>query len=258
MSLSFTDYGNGLPIAWVKNDDKPKQKKMLYMYAKKVADEVLSLQLDGDEISGDTFEKAVDTSQEREVLYVSGMSGAGKSFWCRQYIEKYHKKYPKRLVYVFSSLTSCKTLDKLKYLKRIKINEPEFMNRNLTANDFKESLVLFDDIDVINNKKIKAKTYDIMNSCLQIGRHSQVTCLVTSHNSTNGADTKITLNEATSIVLFPKASGNKSLLYISDSYLGLDSKQAKDLKKIDGRFVCIVRNHPRCVFSLKRINLISG
>lgn len=253
MSLSYTDYGNGTHVAWVTDEDKPKQKKQVFMYDHMVDNGVAEIILQKKEC----FEKAVDVSQEREVIYVSGMSGAGKSYFCRQYIERYRKKYPKRNIFVFSSLPSCKTLDKLKYLKRIKINEPEFMTRNLSAPDFADSLCLFDDIDVIINKKIKTKVYDIMNSILQIGRHHNATALVTSHNCTNGADTKITLNEATSIVLFPKASGNKSLLYISDAYLGLDSKQAKDLKNIEGRFVCIVRSHPRCVFSLKKIYLLS-
>jgi hypothetical protein len=255
MSLSFTEYPQfgGTPVAVVTNEDKPKQKKMLFMYDTKVPDGEHSISLEGN----DTYEKAIDTSQEREVMYVSGMSGAGKSYYCKQFIEKYHKKYPKRLILVFSSLGSCKTLDKLKYLKRIKIMEEEFMNRTLTAHDFKDSLVLFDDIDVISNKKIKMKVYETMNSILQIGRHTNTTALVTSHSATAGNDTKIILNEATAITLFPKASGNKGLLYIADQYLGLDTKQAKALKQIEGRFVTVIRAHPRCILSLKSANMIS-
>jgi len=190
MSLSYIDYPqfNGTPVAHVIHPDKPKQKKMLFMYDSKVPDGQSEIKLDNE-----TFEHSVDKTQEREVLYISGMSGAGKSYYCKQYIEKYHKLYPKRPVYVFSSLSQCKTLDKLKYLKRIKIMEPEFLNRNLTAHDFKESLTIFDDIDVINKKIIKMKVYEIMNSILQIGRHTNTTALVTSHNATAGNDTKIIL-----------------------------------------------------------------
>ena len=255
MSLSYIEYPqfNGTPVANLVNSDKPKQKKILFMYDSKVPDGEHTIELTG----GDTFEKAVDTSQEREVMYVSGISGAGKSYYCRQYIEKFRKKYPKRDVFVFSSLGECKTLDKLKYLKRIKILDPEFMSRTLTAKDFKQSLVLFDDIDVISNRKIEQQVYEIMNSILQIGRHHQVTALVTSHSATNGNDTKIILNESTAITLFPKAAGNKGLLYIADQYLGLDTKEAKQLKKIEGRFVTIVRSHPRCIFSLKKAYMIN-
>lgn len=250
MSLSYVDYPqfNAVPVAHVIHEDKPKQKKVLYMYDKIVPDGQSMIDLGEDE----TFEKAVDISQEREVMYVSGMSGAGKSYYCKQFIEKYHKKFPKREVVVFSSLDSCGTLDKLKYLKRIKIHKPEFMTVPLTAIDFKDKLVLFDDIDVISNRKIKFKVYEIMNSILQIGRHHNVTALVTSHSVTNGQETKIILNEATAITLFPKSSGNRSLLYIADAYLGMDTKQAKELKKVQGRFVTIVRAHPRCIFSLKK------
>jgi hypothetical protein len=257
MSLSFTNYAdfNGTPVAHLIDEDKPKEmKKILYMYDRAVPDGQPVIELN----TNQSFEKAVDTNQEREVMYVSGMSGAGKSYYCKQYIEKYHKKWPKRDVYVFSSLSTCNTLDKLKFLKRIKIMEAEFMNRVLTASDFKESLVLFDDIDVISNKKIKLKVYEIMNSILQIGRHHKVTALVTSHASTNGNDTKIILNESTAITLFPKASGNRGLLYIADAYLGLDTKQAKALRNIDGRFITVIRNHPRCIFSLKKAYMLSN
>ena len=253
--LSFTEFKDKgpTPVAIVVNENKPKLKKTLYMYSDKVADGFNEVKLEGD----DKFQKCVDTSQEREVVYVSGMSGSGKSYFCRQYIEKYHKKYPKHNVYVFSSLPSCATLDKLKYLKRIKINEPEFMSRTLTANEFKKSLVLFDDIDVISNKRIKQKVYEIMDSINQIGRHHNVTCLVTSHNACAGKDTRTILNESTSIVLFPKSSGNKTLNYISDCYIGLDKEQTKSLKKVSGRYVCIVRKHPRCMFSERHCETIN-
>jgi len=255
MSLSFTEYSKMSPTP-VANclHENPKKNKILYMYDCKVPDGVKTIELGNDE----SFGKTVDDNDgtEREVLYVSGMSGAGKSYFCRKYIEEYHKKYKKRDVFVFSSLDDCPTLDKLKYLKRIKINSESFLDKPLTAEDFKDSLVLFDDVDVILNKHIKAKVMDIMNSILQIGRHFKCTCLVTSHNATAGKETKVILNEAHSIVLFPKCSGNKTLFYIGDQYLGLDKDEIKNLKKIQGRFVCIVRKHPRCIFSLKKCTMI--
>ena len=75
MALSFTEYPqyNGVPIAHVIHPEKPKLKKMVYMYDKKVPDGEAVIELGIDE----SFEKAIDSSQEREVMYVSGMSGAG-------------------------------------------------------------------------------------------------------------------------------------------------------------------------------------
>jgi hypothetical protein len=257
MSLSFTRYAdfNPTPIAHVVDENKPKANVMLYMYDRKVPDGVPSIELPEHQ----SLEACVDDNggAERQCIYISGMSGAGKSYTCKQFIERYHKLYPRRDVFVFSSLDSCATLDKLKYLKRIKIKAPAFLERELTALDFKDSLVLFDDCDVIDDKRLRTRVHAIMNSILQIGRHHRVSCLVTSHACTNGKDTKIILNEAHNIVLFPKCSGNKSLNYISDSYIGLNTKQTKAMKQVEGRFINVVRKHPRCMFSLKAANMLN-
>jgi hypothetical protein len=255
--LSFTRYPDfaPTPVAHLVDENKPKANVMLFMYDRAVPDGVKEVHLPEHQ----SFEACVDDNggTERQCLYISGMSGAGKSFTCKQYIERYHKMYPKRDVFVFSSLDSCGTLDKLKFLKRVKITSPAFMERELTALDFASSLVLFDDCDVINSVPLRKRVHAIMNSILQIGRHHKVTCLVTSHSCTNGKDTKIILNEAHNIVLFPKCSGNKSLCYIGDQYIGLDSKQVKALKGLEGRFVNVVRKHPRCLFSLKQASMLN-
>ena len=75
--LSFINYPDfeGIPIAVVNNlDKKTKKQKTLYMYTTQVPDGQMEVSLEGDE----EFEKTIDDSQEREVIYVSGMSGAGK------------------------------------------------------------------------------------------------------------------------------------------------------------------------------------
>ena len=87
------------------------------------------------------YRQAINKNTERQILYVTGPSGSGKSWFTKQFIEDYHKAYPKRPVYVFSALTCCATLDKLKYLKRIKIKESKFLGMELNAIDFKNSLV---------------------------------------------------------------------------------------------------------------------
>ena len=55
--------------------------------------------------SKDILMPAIDKNTEREIVYISGASGSGKSYVCKRYIEQNHKAYPKRNVYVFSSLS---------------------------------------------------------------------------------------------------------------------------------------------------------
>jgi hypothetical protein len=196
------------------------------------------------------FRLAVNKDIERQVIYVTAPSGSGKSYFTKQYIEDYHKAYPKRMVFMFSSLLSDTTLDKLKYLKRMKIKEEKFLNTELTAQDFKESLCIFDDIDVIADKVVKKKVYQILNSLLQIGRHERVSVVFTSHLATCGQDTKIILAEAHNIVVFPRNAGARSLKYLLYEYLGFSKQQIKQLRNCSGRWVCIARTtYPMSFFS---------
>ena len=58
-----------------------------------------------------------------------------------------------------------------------------------------DSLVIMDDIDVINPKKVKDAVFHILNEILQIGRHFNITCIVTNHLPTDFQRTRIILNE---------------------------------------------------------------
>jgi len=235
--LSYDENDGGIPIAQA-------GKKTLYMSSKMVEDGVNHVKLKGDIM----FEPVINKKTEREVKYFSGASGAGKSYKVAEYLKAYKKAFPKRDIFVFSSLPDCPTLDKVKGLKRIKINEPIFMNEPVNASDFKDSCMVFDDTDCISNKLIKLKIQKIMDECLQIGRHFNITCLITSHALCAGNATKMILNEAHTITIFPSCAGKRVLDYLCVDYLGLNKHQIAKLKKMEGRAVTFVRNYPRCVF----------
>ena len=97
------------------------------------------------------FVPAVNNKSEREILYITGCSGSGKSTVTRMYLEQYRKKYKNREVYMFSSLTEDKSLDSIKP-KRFKIDDSLYLDP-IKAEDLKDSSVIFDDIDVIGDKK---------------------------------------------------------------------------------------------------------
>ena len=192
----------------------------------------------------------------RTIWYITAPSGSGKSYLAKQIIQEYHKLHSKNAVYVFSSLDTDETLDTLKYIKRIKINKPEYLESELTAADFENSLCLFDDVDVISNKKQLKKTMDILNSILQTGRHFNVSCIYTSHASTAGHGTKIILNESHVIVFFPSTSGGKMLKYLLDQYLGLNKTQIERMKNIKSRWVAVVRKYPRAIVTQHEVSLL--
>ena len=137
------------------------------------------------------------------------------------------------------------------YQKRIKIKESKFLSTDLNAGDFKESLCVFDDCDVISNKLVKLKVFEILNAILETGRHFKVSCIFTSHNANMGLDTKRILNESHSITIFPRNMGNKPLRYLLGEYLGFDNNEVKKLKKCNGRWVTICKTYPMTFFDEK-------
>jgi len=195
------------------------------------------------------FQPIPDKNIERSIRYVTGASGSGKSYYTRAYAEEYHRVYPKRDVYVISSLKDDPTLDKLKYLKRIKIHEPAFINDDIQAGDFKDSLVIFDDTDCLQNKNLKKKIDGILNAILETGRHFNIEVVYTSHLACNGLDTRRILNECKSVTIFPSGLGGKAMKYLLDNYLGLDKNQIKKIKKLNSRWVTISKGAKMSVIS---------
>ena len=198
----------------------------------------------------------VPSKTGRTIWYITAPSGAGKSFLSKQIIQEYRKLHPKNQIYVFSSLETDPTLDTLKYIKRVKINKPEYLETEFTAQDFENSICLFDDVDCLSNKKILKKTMDVLNSILQTGRHFNVSCIYTSHASTSGHSSKIILNESHVIVIFPSCAGGKMLKYICDQYLGLSKTQIEKMKNTKSRWVAVVRKFPRAIVTQHEVSLL--
>lgn len=203
------------------------------------------------------FQPIPNKKTERSILYVTGASGSGKSYYTRNYAEEYHKCYSKRDVFIISSLKEDKTLDQLKYLKRLKIHEPAFMTDSIGAVDFKESLVIFDDTDCLQNKMLKKKIDGILNALLETGRHFSTSVIFTSHLACNGLDTRRILNECMSVTIFPHGLGGKSMKYLLDNYFGLDKEQIKKIKKLNSRWVTIQKGFPMIVMSDKECYVLN-
>lgn len=198
------------------------------------------------------FQQIPNTKKERDVGVVVGSSGSGKSTYINKYIKQYKKIYKKREIYFFSNLTEDKSLDVK--INRIKIDD-ELLDDPLTVEDFKDSLVIFDDIDVISNKFLKEAVYKIMNQILETGRHFRVSCIMTSHLS-NGLNMKRILNESQFFVYFPWGS-TKSTNYVLENYIGIDKNDIKKIKSTKSRWACVYKNYPQGVLTEKNVFMLA-
>ena len=207
--------------------------------------------------AGEHFEPTPNINKERDILFVVGASGSGKSYFVSQYARNYKKMHSKSSIYVFSTLDDDKDgIDKIGKIHRIKLDD-EFVNGEMIdTKEFENSLVIFDDFDNISNKKTKAVVSAYLNNMLQTGRHYKITLCITFHVSCAGNATKHILNEASSIKFFPQVIGSRNLKYLCESYLGLSKAQIEMVKKLDSRAVTIFRSYPKCYMTDKEIGIL--
>ena len=155
---------------------------------------------------------------------------------------------------MFSSLPSDESLDKVGP-KRIKLGETLHTD-TIKVDELSESICIFDDIDVISEKKVREAVYDILNQVLEIGRHYKIHCVVTNHLPTNGKDTRRILNEAHTVTYFPHSAGGK-VKYLLEEYVGLDRKQIAYMKKQNSRWATCYKNYPQCYLLEHEVGLLN-
>ena len=200
------------------------------------------------------FQQIPDSTKEREILYITGPSGSGKSTYTRKFLEQYKKKHKDRPIYLFSSLPSDESLDKIRP-KRFKIEDSLYKDP-IEVEELKDSVCIFDDIDVISDKKIREAVYNILNQILEIGRHFKITCIVTNHLPTNGKDTRRILNECHTVTYFPHSAGGK-IKYLLEEYVGLDKKQIAYMKKQRSRWCTLYKNYPMAYMLEHEVGLLN-
>jgi hypothetical protein len=254
--MSFNLENIGIPIAMILTDTK-KETIVSLDNTEKAKNRVSDIQLTNE---NQRFQVVGDPKRERDIIYITGRSGSGKSYFMKDYVNNYYKvMFKKRPIYLFSALTEDPTIDQIKGLCRINLNAEFLADNDIGIADFAKSCVIFDDTDVIKSKPILEKVNHLLDEILQTGRHHEITCLISKHTQTNGHETKVILAESHQFVLFPVGLGNRSLKYLLDNYLGLDSKQVKKIKKSKGRWVCINRaTFPLSVVSEKECFILSN
>lgn len=247
--------GNGDCLAIMKSDNKKMSKKFQPMIC--IGEGSLNKMEDVKLNASEHFELIPNINKERDVLYVIGQSGSGKSYFVSQYGKNYKSFYPKNSIYVFSTLNEDKDgIDRIGKINRIKLDDEFVDGEVIDTKEFEKSLIIFDDIDNISSKKIKDCVFKYLNNFLQTGRHYKISLCITYHIGCSGHATRMILNECTSITYFGATIGGKNLKYLLDSYLGLDKKAIEKIKKLESRAITIMKTYPKVVVSEKEMYIL--
>lgn len=118
---------------------------------------------------------------KREIFYVAGASGSGKSYQARGMAERYKKLFPEREIYLISKLNEDETLDTMKTGKPKRIKVDTLQSDPITdIGIFANSLVIFDDYDTFPAPMDKI-VLRLIDDIASMGRHHNISMMCLSH-----------------------------------------------------------------------------
>lgn len=198
-------------------------------------------------------------SLEDRVIYIAGPAGSGKSTYSGKYIANYLRIYPHAKFIVFSRLDEDKALDWLKP-HRVQITNDLIENPiEIKSEIDQDSIILFDDIDTIQEKKLQLAVNKLKQDILEIGRHYNIRIVVTSHliNPNERASARTLLNEMNTLTIFPKSGSSYQIEYALKRYFGLSAKAIKEILAMPSRWVTLFKGYPQLALSEHRCVLLS-
>ena len=203
-----------------------------------------------------SFEPSWDKDKERQIWFVTGMSGSGKSHWSSRMCEKYMRMFPDNKVILLSNKPKDPIFDKYlehprfsKQFMRLPMDE-ELLDDPVSLEELRDSLIIMDDIEASSVKGMTKEMDRIRELILCQVRSTRVSLLYISHLSNNYKQTKTILNECHGIVVFPGMSTKHSLKYLLTTYFGFDKKGVDKLIRVPSRWA-LVRKCPTLVVHQK-------
>ena len=244
--------GDGIKIAKIKDNNKKKCKYVFLDEKSEATNNYKELKIKDGE-----FQYIPDTNQNRFISYVVGASGSGKSYFASNLAKEYRALYPKNPIYLLSYLSDDSSIDGVKGIKRIPLND-EFLEETLECEDLKNCLTIWDDVDCITDKQMKLKLKELLTKILNTGRHTHTSLIYLSHIACNGVETKGLLNEAHSITFFNATLGGRTKTYLLNQYLGLSKSEIEAINEVEGRAITILKTYPMVMISEKEIQLVKN
>ena len=200
-----------------------------------------------------TEEIQVLPSTLSERVLIAGPSGCRKSTWAATYAKNWLLQNPGKEVVLF-----CRTEDDPAYnlleCDEVEVTE-DIYEATLPIEDFKEKLVIFDDMDNLPWKDAKKFIHVLCNDLMANGRKLGIYVVYVSHTLMRGLETKVINNESNKVVLFNGCGDKQNLAFLKE-YASMETKQARAITQIKCRWFCLNRNIPRYIIHEKGVILL--
>lgn len=219
----------------------------------------IEIDTDTDYYLSPAIDPTLPERNQRNVYFIAGPSGSGKSTLSAEIMKDYKRVFPKNSIILFTKIEDRDpAFDGIDDIMVVILNE-EFSEIQKTVgkddqdpdalvlSDFKDSLVVFDDVDRITNKDIKKATINLRNEIFEMGRHNNTFMICTSHQIMNYQETKIALMESTHVVLFPGTGSDKQIEGYLKTYAGAKKEEIEKIMNLPSRWVLFSKHAPQYI-----------
>ena len=199
-----------------------------------------------DEVKLSTGKFNIIPSTETERILIAAKSGCGKSTWMAKYVIEYLIKFPDRRVIMFSRHEEDPAYNGLPitYIPA----KPDLVDEELDLLDLKDSLVVFDDCDNLQDKKLTKYIEKLNGDIISNGRKYNIHTAWLCHMLFNGLKTRQLLLEANKVVFFQTGQNYHHARYLRE-HVGLDKNQRDKILKLKTRWICTSLSMPVFVVS---------
>ena len=208
-----------------------------------------------------------DTRPDRTnfILTTFGSSGAGKSWAINDLCMRNPalKQGIVPAVYLFSSVggddPSYAPLREFMDERFFWVNPKDVEPKDLLVSSYeKKSVLIFDDVASISNRRVRDRVLAFRDNCLEVARHKSLVIINSSHLFHDRVKTQKLRNSSSIFVLYPRNS-NKAIVDVLESMFAMSRHERNDLvKKLkrEGRSQYLRVDTPSYLINTKRCMLL--
>jgi hypothetical protein len=177
---------------------------------------------------------------QSERIFIAGKSGSGKSCLAALYMNEYLRMFPDRHVFLVSRHEGEKAYAQVPHevLPLDDFEEAEKGERVYELEDLKDSLIVFDDCDNVQNKRIQEGVKLLSDDLISNGRKYNIHVVWLNHQLMDYSRTRNLLNEANKVIFFNSGSNYHIQQYLT-RYVGLNKQQIEVVLALRSRWTMV-------------------
>ena len=117
-----------------------------------------------------------------------------------------------------------------------------------TVQELANSLVLFDDVDNLQDKKLQDAVNALQSDLLANGRKYKISVMIIAHQLMNYKQTRNILSECYRVVFFPQSSKYHVNRYLK-TYAGIQKSDIDRIMATKSRWICLQTTVPNIVIA---------